>query len=240
MYTDDRCIAICDSGIGGLSVLRKSEVKWQGENFVYFADYDNMPYGNKSDDKLVEIALKNVKKLLAFSPKVIIFACNTLSTVAIRELPKFSIPIIGVFPKIENEGKGALLCTVRTARSDYVKLLRQKNPNLEILPQETLASKIEKLYCDGESFNLKDCLSVLNGEYDFISLGCTHYSLVDHFIKNIVPNSRVISGENEIFEKKVFLKSTFAHQKNESKIAFVGMGNERTKRVYNLLKTLEN
>ena len=240
MYTDDRCIAICDSGIGGLSVLRKCEEKWKGENFVYFADYENMPYGNKSDETLVEIAFENVKKLLAFSPKLIIFACNTLSTVTLNKLPKVGVPIVGVFPKIENEGKGALLCTVRTAQSDYVKLLKQKNPNLVILPQETLASKIENSYCNGESFNLNDCLRSLNGDYDFISLGFTHYSIIRHLIKIFAPSSRVISGENEIFEKKVFLNSTFAHQKNEAKIAFVGRGNERIKIVYDSLKTHKN
>ena len=79
---DNRCIAICDSGIGGLNLLKRLTESFPYENFVYFADNANLPYGDKEEYQLRKIAVDNYNKLLSFCPKLIVFACNTLSVVS--------------------------------------------------------------------------------------------------------------------------------------------------------------
>jgi len=97
----DKAIGVFDSGIGGLSILNSLVEKLPYENFIYLSDNKNCPYGNKSQEQIINFSLKNSKKLIELNCKMIIVACNTATTNSIDLLrEKIDIPIIGIEPGI--------------------------------------------------------------------------------------------------------------------------------------------
>ena len=92
-------IGIFDSGIGGLSILKEINRVLPNENTIYLADNKNCPYGDKDTVEIVKLSLKNSSVLIDMNCKIIVVACNTATTNAIKEMRNsFSIPIIGIEP----------------------------------------------------------------------------------------------------------------------------------------------
>ena len=97
-------IVVVDSGLGGLNILNECKKVLPDINFIYVADSQNSPYGNKSKRKLLKIADLLVKNIInLYNPKIIVLACNTLTTVAIKHLrEKYKdIYFIGTEPAIK-------------------------------------------------------------------------------------------------------------------------------------------
>jgi glutamate racemase len=95
-------IGIFDSGVGGTSIWREIHQLLPNEQTIYLADSKNAPYGLKSKAEIVNLSIKNVDFLLAMDCKLIVVACNTATTNAIRELrAKYDVPIIGIEPAIK-------------------------------------------------------------------------------------------------------------------------------------------
>ena len=229
---DRRCIVICDSGVGGLSLLRRLSEKMPWENFVYYADYNNLPYGEKSREKLLEIASVNYEKFMPFCPKKIIFACNTLSVNTMRFHPCAGVEIVRVLPKVKNKGKGLLLCTDATAKSEHIQELKSKNKLLDVVPMKGLAEKIEKFLASGEDIDFKELFLHFDKDYEFVSLGCTHYTIVQSEIQKVFPFSQILSGEDDVFEKIVFSVTTFDTFDHKGELSFVGEGCDSVKSLY--------
>ena len=76
---NNQYIAVIDSGIGGISVLRELIKSFPCEKFLYFGDNKNTPYGNKSKRDLLNLAIHNINILKSYPIKAIVLACNTLS-----------------------------------------------------------------------------------------------------------------------------------------------------------------
>src|SRR5215813_8089287 len=94
---DTRCIAVFDSGIGGLTVVRALRKRLPNEDIVYFGDTARVPYGSKSAQTVVRFARENCEFLLRMDPKMIVAACNTASAAALPELDNsLDVPICGV------------------------------------------------------------------------------------------------------------------------------------------------
>ena len=93
-------IGFLDSGIGGSTVLIKSLSVLPNENYVFFSDSANCPYGDKSDDEIIERCDKIVSFLIKnYGCKAIVIACNTASAKASAYLrEKYSLPIIAIEP----------------------------------------------------------------------------------------------------------------------------------------------
>jgi glutamate racemase len=88
-------IGIFDSGIGGLTVVKRLAATLPNENIIYFGDTARVPYGSKSNLTVIEYSIQNTKLLLSKNVKAVIVACNTASSIAIPDLKKkFNIPII--------------------------------------------------------------------------------------------------------------------------------------------------
>lgn len=230
---DNRCIAICDSGAGGLRLLKRLSLAFPNENFIYYGDYENLPYGNKTQAELIEIARANCQKFTSFSPKLIVFACNTLTTNALSSSWLCNLPVLGTFPSII-EGRGLLLCTNATANSSYVKEI-MKMGNVEVKTMDGLAEEIESGLLSGCEISVYERLKDFDKNFDFISLGCTHYPYLTGEIRKIFPNSRVISGEEVLFDQIEHFITTFDTNRNKGEIAFIGKGRERLKYLFNHL-----
>ena len=86
MNTDNRPIGVLDSGLGGISVLRELVKLMPGEDFLYYGDSANAPYGTRTPEEVIDLTKKDVDFLLERGAKAIVVACNTATSVAIREL----------------------------------------------------------------------------------------------------------------------------------------------------------
>ena len=100
---DNRPIGIFDSGVGGLSVMREALKLMPNENYVYFGDSKNAPYGVRELDDVKRLTFNAVEFLLSKGAKAIVIACNTATSAAISDLrEKYKdIPIIGIEPAIK-------------------------------------------------------------------------------------------------------------------------------------------
>src|SRR5438045_7251548 len=95
--SDSRSIGVFDSGIGGLTVAKALQELLPNERIFYLGDTARVPYGNKSADTVERYALELAKMLIAENAKLIVAACNTVSSVAIPKLrANISVPVIGV------------------------------------------------------------------------------------------------------------------------------------------------
>ncbi|HNV43615.1 MAG TPA: aspartate/glutamate racemase family protein, partial [Exilispira sp.] len=90
-------IGVFDSGVGGLTVLKSLIELLPDENFIYFGDIARLPYGTKSDQTIKRYGFQDASFLIEKGVKLIVVACNTVSSVALESLQEnFDIPIIGV------------------------------------------------------------------------------------------------------------------------------------------------
>ncbi|MCF0125691.1 MAG: aspartate/glutamate racemase family protein [Clostridia bacterium] len=146
-------IGIFDSGIGGVTVLKEIIKILPNENYIYYSDSKNNPYGDKSDEEIIKICDDIVKKLIEQDCKAIVIACNTASAKAakfLREKYK-EIPIIAIEPAYKmvydysyNEPT-LIMATKGTIESEKFNLLYNKynNHKTELLSCIGLADRIE-------------------------------------------------------------------------------------------------
>ena len=96
-------IGVFDSGVGGLSVLRELKRLLPNENFVFLADQIHVPYGEKSQKELIDLAYRIVDLFInKYNAKMIVIACNTSTCYSINALrKKYKIPIVGTVPAVK-------------------------------------------------------------------------------------------------------------------------------------------
>ena len=95
--SNTKSIGVFDSGIGGLTVVKRLIESLPNENIIYFGDTARVPYGSKSNSTVIEYSIQDTNFLISKDVKAVVVACNTASSVAIPELKKqFDIPIIGM------------------------------------------------------------------------------------------------------------------------------------------------
>ncbi len=208
MGNDKRPIGIFDSGVGGISVLREAIKVLPNEDFIYFGDSKNAPYGTKPTKKVVDLSLQSAERLIALGVKAIVIACNTATAVAADILrQKYpEMPIVGVEPAIKpavlykNNSKILVMATEVTLREKKFRELLKKYENcgtFYILPCLGLMEWVERGVFSGEELEnfLKGLLAPYRGiEFDSAVLGCTHYP----FLKNEI--QKVIGGNVKLFD----------------------------------------
>lgn len=199
-------IGIFDSGIGGLTTLKEIRKILPYEDFIYYADSKNNPFGEKSKAKLNIIVHNIVNELLKHNVKLIVIACNTITTKFINILRKDypNILFVGVEPAIkvacDNNYKNILLMatpnTISSKRTEELIINNKKeNQNIYLLPCTGLASAIE----NNNKNKIDEILNNNLNKYktyniDSIVLGCTHYPIIKNKIQKYFPNSKIIDG----------------------------------------------
>ncbi len=202
-------IGFFDSGVGGLSVMREAISIMPNENFIYFGDSKNAPYGTKALNEVRDLTLGAVDFLLNKNVKAVVVACNTATSAAIEEVRnKYNkIPIIGIEPalkpavKLNRKGNIIIMATPMTLREKKFKFLMNKyknEANIVSLPCAGLVEFIEQGILEGEELEnyLKDKFkSYLETDISSIVLGCTHYPFIKRALSNIVgDNIPLIDG----------------------------------------------
>lgn len=196
-------IAVLDSGVGGLSVLKKLTEIIPNERYLYFGDNLNAPYGSRTKRDLISLSVKNVLYLQSFGIKAIVIACNTLSTTVLNEIRSFAnVPVFGIFPPVErcliNNEQTILLSTENTA-NNYRKI-----SGLTIYPLKNLAKDIEINAFNLDKIDISDYLPDINSSVlhnSTVILGCTHYEFVKNKIINHLKPQKVVSGAEDTARK---------------------------------------
>ena len=201
-------IGMFDSGSGGISVLREAVKMLPNEDFIYYGDSLNAPYGTKSEAQVLDLAENAMRFLLEKDVKAIVIACNTATAAAARTLrEKYPIPIIGMEPalkpasEMQKNGVILVLATPGTLKSEKYALLSEKYGSHSIpLPCPGLMEFAERGECDSEA--LDEYLDALFAPYrdtaiDAAVLGCTHYVFLKRAIQKHLPASCAVIDGNE-------------------------------------------
>lgn len=214
-------IGIFDSGVGGTSIWKEIHALLPYENTIYLADSANAPYGPKGKDAIIALSEKNTEYLLNQNSKIIVVACNTATTNAIKHLrKKYNVPFIGIEPAIkpaalQTQTKAiGILATKGTLSSELFFNTSQLYSNgIEVIEQE--GEGIVQLIESGNinSEEMKALLEIylkpmLNANIDYLVLGCTHYPyLIPQLLKMLPKHIKIIdSGEAVAKQTKAILK----------------------------------
>ena len=207
-------IGLFDSGIGGTSIWKEVHALMPYENTIYLADSKNAPYGLKSKDEIIALSCKNTEFLLENNCKIIVVACNTATTNAIKELrAKYNVPFIGIEPAIKPAALQSktqtigILATKGTLNSELFHKNVANHPDVKIIEQigHGLVQLIEN--GDMDSAEMEDLLkSYLNPmvekNIDYLVLGCSHYPYLIPQIKKIIPPQIKIIDSGEAVAKQ--------------------------------------
>jgi glutamate racemase len=198
----DAPVAIFDSGVGGLSILRHIRAQLPHEHLVYVADSGFAPYGDKSEQVVAERSLTIARFLVARGAKALVVACNTATGAAVKLLrERFpEMAIVGVEPGLKpaaaasRNGKIGVLATERTlAGAKFLQLRDQiaeaTGAQFLLQPCRGLADQIEFGELDSAEISamLRRYIAPLLAQgADTLVLGCTHYPLVQASIEQVI------------------------------------------------------
>ncbi len=216
---DNGSILFFDSGVGGLTTLFETMKLLPNERYIYLADNKNCPYGNRSKEEIIRLVDGALKEVFARRKiKMLVFACNTLTTCAIKEFRRrYDIDIVGTEPAINLAMKNStskqilVISTRATSRQKRLKTLCDNAKGKVFkLPIKSLASDIEKSLTEGKCFDLskyeKYIASAIkkHPKVDALVLGCTHYCYVRSELKRRL-NVKVFDGNNGVARRVLAL-----------------------------------
>ncbi|MGG1518423.1 glutamate racemase [Paenibacillus oryzisoli] len=207
-----QAIAVLDSGVGGLTVVKEVLKQLPHEKVIYFGDTARSPYGPREAGEVRLFTRQIVDYLLQFQPKMIVIACNTATAVAIEDIrARVSIPVIGVISpgaraaiKSTRSGIVGVIGTDGTIRSKaYEKALRSISPEVEVYSEACplLAPFVEQgLFSEGNARSIveRSLFQLRDKPIDCLILGCTHYPFLSDSISRVMgPEVTLISSADE-------------------------------------------
>ena len=207
---NNNAIGVFDSGIGGLTVLKRLIEIMPNEKYIYYADIKNVPYGIKDKEEVKKYIYEAIEFLVHKNVKSIVIACNTATAIAVEELRnKYKIPIIGiepaVKPAIENRGnkKVLIMATPTTLKEEklnnLIKKLQAKDyvDMIEMSELVNFAEKNDYNSLEVENYIKRQLEKYNLEEYSKLVLGCTHFPLFKDMLRKICgKNIEIIDGRN--------------------------------------------
>lgn len=198
MHAKGDHIAVFDSGVGGISVLRELIRLMPQENYLYFGDSANAPYGKRSTQEVRQLTLKAADMLLGRGSKALVVACNTATAAAINDLRQ-KYPdtiIIGIEPALKMAadrfpgGHIGVMATPVTLREEKFTQQLERFPGVTVslIPVPDLVELVEQGHTDDAVVEalLRPVLSPYAGKLDAVVLGCTHYPFAAKTISKIL------------------------------------------------------
>lgn len=190
-------IGFMDSGLGGLSVLKEAIHLMPSEDFLYYGDSLNAPYGTKTKEEIKKLTFDVVEKLMAREIKALVVACNTASGAALKDLrEKYKdLIIVGIEPAIKpavicnQGGKILVLATPMTLKQDkFINLFEvyKEEAEMKLIPCEGLMEFIEEGILDGpklDDYYERIIEPEVTEEVESIVLGCTHYPFLKPYLE---------------------------------------------------------
>jgi len=200
-HTDkQRPIGVFDSGIGGLTVVKRLATTLPDESIIYFGDTARVPYGSKSNSTVIEYSIQNTKFLLQKNIKALVVACNTASSIAIPDLKKmFDIPIIGMIEpgskmaleKSKSKKIGVIGTRATIGNLAYSKEIKKLNGSAKVIekPCPLFVPLAEEGWIEHQAtFEIAEeyLKELRESGIDTLVLGCTHYPILSDVIQKVV------------------------------------------------------
>jgi glutamate racemase len=211
MFAEKRPIAMFDSGIGGLTVLKAIIDSMPNENVVYFGDTARLPYGSKSSETVTRFSEEIVAFLTTKNPKMIVVACNTASAYSLPRIESLvRIPVVGVIEpganaaiRVTRNRKIGVIGTRATVQSGaYLEAIQSKDINVKVFQKACplLVPLVEEGWTDHEvTYKIaREYLAhIVECGVDTLILGCTHYPLIKNVIAEVVGHRVVLVDSAE-------------------------------------------
>ncbi len=207
MDKKDASIAVFDSGLGGVSVLKEMIKIMPQENFYYYGDSKNAPYGTKTTEEVRDLTITHVERFIEMGAKGVVVACNTATSAAVRVLREMypNLPLVGIEPAVKPavecfpKGRILVMATPMTIREEKLhRLIDRFQGEAEVIPLACpgLMDFVEAGNIDSPEVAgfLRDLLEPYQGNVDGVVLGCTHYPFVRKMI------AKTLGEEVEIFD----------------------------------------
>ena len=207
MNSTSRPIAVFDSGVGGISVLRELVKLMPKEQYLYFGDSANAPYGDKTTRQVRLLTLDAARMLLQRGAKALVVACNTATAAAIdvlRETYPDTI-IIGIEPALKMgadrfpSGRIGVMATQVTLREEKFLHQTERFPQVHVqqIPAPGLVELIESGRANSRETRvfLEQLLLPYKNQLDALVLGCTHYPFVRKTVAEILGSgTQILDG----------------------------------------------
>ena len=205
MNTSKDYIAVFDSGVGGISVLRHLRRHLPGERFYYFGDSANAPYGTKTKEEVKALSFAAAERLLEVGIKALVVACNTATSAAINDLrTKYpELIVIGIEPALKvaadrfpGGGIGVMATPMTLREEKFAALMRRYEEVCTIhkLPAPGLVELVESGKADSKETEdlLRELFAPYRGKLDAVVLGCTHYPFAARAISRVLGEGTVL------------------------------------------------
>ena len=204
MNKKDLPIAVFDSGVGGISVLRELVKLMPEENYLYFGDSANAPYGIRTTGEVKLLTLNAAGMLYERGIKALVVACNTATAAAIEDLRREypHLVVVGIEPALKMatdrfpRGHVGIMATQVTLREEKLEHLVCRFPDavVERIPAPGLVELVEQGKAEAPETEalLHKILDPYVGQLDAIVLGCTHYPFVKDTVRRVLGEAVVI------------------------------------------------
>ena len=207
-------IIFIDSGIGGLPYLEWIKKRMPQESFVYIADNEHFPYGNKTKDSVRKIMFSLMNELVSeYNPKAVVIACNTASVISLEYLRgHFSMPIIGVVPAVKpaaflsGKKRIGLMASNRTIEDTYTeKLIDDHAADCKVYrwPGNDIIAFIENNLYGAGSREITEVLKPAvdyfkESDVDNLVLGCTHFLFLEDYLTRMLDGVKLIDSREGV------------------------------------------
>jgi len=201
-------IGVFDSGLGGLTVVKEIRKSLPNADIIYLGDTARVPYGTRSSETIRKFAEEDTKFLLDKNVELIVVACNTVSSLALDVVKKFSnVSVLGVINpatkkalKVSKLKKIGLVGTRATVNSNAYKEVTMRRQASMLVPL------IEEGFIEGPEIDLfiKKYFSDFKDRVDALILGCTHYPLIKDNINNYLGGKIKLIDPAEEVAKEVY------------------------------------
>lgn len=241
---DTRPVGIFDSGMGGISLLRDAVRILPNENFIFYGDDLNAPYGDKTEQEILTLAGNAADFLISCGVKALVLACNTATSASINVLrKKLDVPVVSIEPAVKpacehpGDGKIFMLATVATTHLSRYQALCSRMPDpgrIINVGCSGLVNRIEQGITAPDAFDdiLDKCLMQYHGmKADGIVLGCTHFIFIAEAIERYF--KKHFSGECRLYDgnaptarqlRRVLERSSLINCCGEGKVEFFTSG----------------
>ena len=227
-------ILFFDSGIGGLTTLLECVKILPNEHYLYFADEDNIPYGNKNS-KVISCSIeKTLTRLIKeHQPKIVVLACNTATALVLAKIRRKFKQIIfvgtepAIVPAMKKNKKTLVLCTKNTKKHSKVMVLCNNYYNFKCVCPQKLAMLIEQNYTNLEALNpyLETLFKKVKAQFDCVVLGCTHYVFCKKQIQKILGNDvSVLDGNEGVANRVKYCVDVFNMKGEDGGVRFLNKG----------------
>ncbi|MBQ8074243.1 MAG: glutamate racemase [Clostridia bacterium] len=198
-------IGVFDSGVGGISTLAALTRELPGENFLYYGDTRNAPYGTKTTGEVLACVRRVVDRLMAEDIKALVIACNTATGAAAAALRReLTLPVIGMEPALKpaeeawQGGHILVMATPLTLRQEkFLDLMDRFGAHAVPLPCPGLMELVEKEDDAGARAYLSEIFSAWDlDRVDAVVLGCTHYVFLKPMIRRMLPARILLTDGN--------------------------------------------